>query len=79
MLPEQESLKNFVERIERLEDEKAAIASDIGDIYRDAKSTGFEPKVMRELIKLRKKEPRIAEAEDELLAIYKQALGMEPG
>jgi uncharacterized protein (UPF0335 family) len=69
-------LKSFIERIERLEEEKAALAGDIREVYSEAKSTGFETKIMRQLVRLRKMEPQDREEQDQLLDLYKRAIGM---
>lgn len=69
-------LKSFLERIERLEGEKSDLASDIKDVYAEAKGVGFEVKVMRRLIKLTKMDPQKRKEEDELLELYKAAIGM---
>jgi len=69
-------LRSIIERIERLEEERKALASDIKDIYAEAKSAGFEPAIIRQLIRLRKKEPADVEEEETLLDIYRRALGM---
>jgi len=69
-------LKSFIERIERLEEEKAGIAGDIKDIYAEAKSVGFDVKTMRVLIRLRKMEEQKRNEEDMLLETYKAAIGM---
>ncbi|HEV7455129.1 MAG TPA: DUF2312 domain-containing protein [Roseococcus sp.] len=69
-------LRSIVERVERLEEERKALASDIKDIYAEAKSAGLEPKVIRQLIMLRRKEPAEVEEQDTLLDLYKRALGM---
>lgn len=69
-------LKSFIERIERLEEEKAGIAGDIKDIYAEAKSVGFDAKIMRKIIRLRKMEDHKREEEDMLLETYKSAIGM---
>ncbi|HTJ63640.1 MAG TPA: DUF2312 domain-containing protein [Alphaproteobacteria bacterium] len=69
-------LKSFIERIERLEEEKAGIAADIKDVYAEAKGTGFDVKVMRQLIRLRKMESADRQELEELLDLYKRALGM---
>ncbi len=69
-------LKSIVERIERLEEERKALASDIKDIYSEAKSAGFDPGVIKQLIRLRKKEPSEVEEQETLLDLYKRALGM---
>lgn len=69
-------LKSFIERIERLEEEKAGLAADIKDIYSEAKSTGFDVKTIRKLIRLRKMEEQKRNEEDMLLETYKAAIGM---
>ncbi|TWT03975.1 DUF2312 domain-containing protein [Reyranella sp. CPCC 100927] len=69
-------LKSFVERIEKLEEEKKAIGSDIRDVYSEAKGTGFDVKTMRTLIKLRKMDSAERDEQETLLDVYKQALGM---
>ncbi|RVT97926.1 DUF2312 domain-containing protein [Rhodovarius crocodyli] len=69
-------LRSIVERIERLEEERKALASDIGDIYAEAKGAGFEPKVIRQIISIRKKEPAEVEEQETLLDLYRRALGM---
>nr|CRH05204.1 Conserved protein of unknown function [Candidatus Magnetococcus massalia] len=70
-------LQQLIERIERLEEEKAGIAEAVRDIYQEAKSLGFEPKVMRQIIKLRKMDQHEVDEMDALLHLYKQALGMQ--
>lgn len=70
-------LKSFLERIERLEEEKSALAEDIKEVYGEAKATGFEPKIMRRIIKLQKMDIEKRREEDELLELYKSAIGME--
>lgn len=69
-------LRSLVERIERLEEERVALNSDIKDIYVEAKSAGFDVKVMRQLIVLRKKSPEDVEEAETLLDLYRRALGM---
>lgn len=69
-------LKSLVERIERLEEEKKGLAADIADIYKEAKSAGFDVKVIRELIKIRKEDAADIEEREMLLETYKRALGM---
>ena len=64
-------LKSFIERIERLEEEKAAIAGDIREVYSEAKSTGFETKIMRQVVRLRKMEAHDREEQEQLLDLYK--------
>jgi uncharacterized protein (UPF0335 family) len=74
-----EQLKSFIERIERLEEEKRALSGDIKEVYAEAKGTGFEPKIMRQIIKLRKMDKQEVDEEESLLDLYKRALGMMPG
>lgn len=69
-------LRSLVERIERLEEERKALGSDITDIYAEAKSAGFDPKVLRTLIKVRKQEAAEVEEQETMLDIYRRALGM---
>jgi uncharacterized protein (UPF0335 family) len=70
-----ERLRSIVDRIERLEEERRALAADIKDIYTEAKSAGFEPKVLRALIAERRKEPSDVEEARSMLDIYRDALG----
>jgi len=74
-----EQLKSFIERIERLEEEKRALSGDIKEVYAEARGTGFEPKIMRQIIKLRKMDKEEVDEEESLLDLYKRALGMAPG
>ncbi|WP_431281631.1 DUF2312 domain-containing protein [Humitalea sp. 24SJ18S-53] len=69
-------LRSIVERIERLEDERKALAGDIKDIYVEAGSAGFEPSVVRKIIALRRREPAEVEEQETLLDLYRRALGM---
>ena len=69
-------LRSIIERIERLEEERKALGSDIKDIYSEAKSAGFDVKVIRQLISIRKKEPAEVEEQESLLDVYRRALGM---
>ncbi|HEY8190880.1 MAG TPA: DUF2312 domain-containing protein [Alphaproteobacteria bacterium] len=69
-------LNSFLERIERLEEEKAGLAEDIKEIYAEAKGTGFEPRIMRRIVKLRKMDPEKRREEDELMELYKAAIGL---
>ena len=69
-------LRLLIERIETLTEEKQGIANDIKDVYSEAKSAGFDPKAMKEVIKLRKKEKAEREAEEAIIEIYKGALGL---
>jgi len=73
-----EQLRQLVERIERLEEEKQTIAADIREVYAEAKALGFDTKVMRKVIAMRKKDPQEREEEEAMLALYLQALGMLP-
>jgi uncharacterized protein (UPF0335 family) len=70
-------LKSIVERIERLAEERKALGSDIRDVFTEAKSAGFEPKVIRELLKLRKMDPDDLREQREMLDLYMHAVGME--
>ena len=69
-------LKSFLERIERLEEEKKGLAEDMKEVYSEAKGVGFDVKIMRRVIKLRKMEPDKRREEDELLDLYMAAIGM---
>ena len=69
-------LRSLIERIERLEEERKALASDIKDIYAESKSAGFDVKVIRQLIRIRKQEPAEVEEQETLLDVYRRALGM---
>jgi uncharacterized protein (UPF0335 family) len=70
-------LKSFIERIERLEEEKAALAADIREVYAEAKGTGFDTKVMRQIIRLRRMDKTDRQEQEELLELYKRALDIE--
>ena len=69
-------LKAFIERIERLEEEKKAIADDIRDVYAEAKGNGFDVKALRTIIRLRKQDPNERQEEESILETYMNALGM---
>ena len=71
-----EQLRLFIERVERLEEEKKGIADDIKDVYAEAKSTGFDVKTMRAIVKLRKMEKHHRDEAEALLETYKAALGL---
>jgi len=71
-----EQLRSYIERIERLEEEKAALAADIREVYAEAKGNGFETKVMRQVVKLRKMDSADRQEQEELLDLYKRALGL---
>lgn len=70
-------LKAFIERVERLEEEKSALAEDIKDIYAESKAVGFDTKTIRKVIRLRKMNKEKRDEEDTLLELYKAAIGME--
>ena len=71
-----DQLRQYIERIERLEEEKRALMSDIRDIYAEAKATGFEPKVMRQIVKIRAMDKDLLAEQDMLLSTYRDALGL---
>ena len=69
-------LRSFIERKERLEEEKATLSEDIKEVYSEAKGTGFDVKIMRQIIRLRKMESGDRSEMEEILDVYKRALGM---
>lgn len=69
-------LKSFIERIERLNEERAAIGQDIKEVFAEAKGTGFNIKIMRQVIRLRKMDAADRAEQEELLDLYQRALGM---
>jgi uncharacterized protein (UPF0335 family) len=69
-------LRSLIERIERLEEERKALGSDIKDIFAEAKSAGFDVKVIRQIIRLRKQEPAEIKEQETLLDVYRRALEM---
>lgn len=69
-------LRSFIERIERLEEEKAALAVDIREVYAEAKAMGFDTKALRTVVRLKKKDEQERREEEALLATYMHALGM---
>jgi len=71
-----ERLRQFIERIERLEEERRALGADLREVYAEAKALGFEPKIMRQLVRLRRLEKQELEEQEALLDTYKHALGM---
>ena len=71
-----ERLRSFIDRIERLEEEKASLAADIREVFGEAKASGFDTKVMRQVLKLRKLDQQDRQEQEHLLDLYKQALGM---
>lgn len=72
-------LRLFIERIERLEEEKKGLSDDIKDVYAEAKSTGYDVKTMREIVRLRKMEANARQEREALLETYMIALGMLAG
>jgi uncharacterized protein (UPF0335 family) len=73
-----EQLRSFIERIERLEEEKSALSGDIKEVYAEAKGNGFAPRIMRQIIKIRRMDKEALDEEESLLDLYKRALGMAP-
>ena len=73
-----ERLKSFIERVERLEEEKRALAEDIKEVYAEAKGVGFDAKIMRQIVKIRKMDQDELDEQETLLDVYKRALGMIP-
>jgi uncharacterized protein (UPF0335 family) len=71
-----DQLRSFIERIERLEEEKAALSSDIREVYAELKGSGFEPKTVRQVVRLRKLDSNELLEQEALLDTYKSALGM---
>lgn len=71
-------LRSFIERIERLEEERQALSADIREIYSEAKSVGFDTKIMRQVVKARKMEQADREEQESLFETYMNALGMTP-
>ncbi|TFF27645.1 DUF2312 domain-containing protein [Jiella endophytica] len=74
----QDQLRSFVERIERLEEEKKTIGDDIKDVYAEAKGNGFDTKILRRVISLRKQDADERQEQEAILDLYLQALGMAP-
>lgn len=72
-------LRSFIERIERLEEERRALASDIKEVYAEAKGTGFDVTVMRLVIRLRRMDKDDLDEQETLVDVYKRALGMIEG
>lgn len=72
-----ERLTLLIERIERLEEEKKGVADDIKDVYAEAKATGYDAKIMREIVRLRKMKPEDRAERDLLLETYRRAIGLD--
>lgn len=70
-----EALRQFIDRIERLEEEKKNLGADIKDVYAQVKSQGFDTKIVRKIVSLRKKDRQEREEEEELLTLYLAAIG----
>ena len=73
-----ERLRSFIERIERLEEEKRTLSEDIKEVFAEAKGSGFDAKIMRQIIKIRRMDKDDLDEQETLLDIYKRALGMLP-
>jgi uncharacterized protein (UPF0335 family) len=71
-----DQLRAFIERIERMEEEKAAIAADIKEIYAEAKGNGFETKILRRIVNIRKQDANERMEQEAILSLYMRALGM---
>lgn len=69
-------LKAFIERIERLEEEKRALSSDIKDVYSEAKGTGYDVKIMRKIVSIRRQDRQKRREEEEILDLYMSSLGI---
>lgn len=71
-----EDLRNYIDRVERLEENKTEVMEDIKTVYQEAKSAGFDPKTMKEIVKKRKMDAHDLEEQELLLELYKRAIGM---
>ena len=71
-------LKSFIERIERLEEEKRALAEDVKEIYSEAKGAGFDVKIIRQIVRIRKMDEDDRDEQEALLDTYLRAIGMKP-
>ncbi|WP_413207995.1 DUF2312 domain-containing protein [Rhodospirillum sp. A1_3_36] len=71
-----DQLRSYVERIERLEEEKKAIADDIKCVFVEAKGNGFDAKILRKVVNLRKQDPQDLAEEEEILSLYRRAVGV---
>jgi uncharacterized protein (UPF0335 family) len=70
-------LRSFIQRIEKLEEDKSAVADDLKEVYAESKGVGFDTKIIRQIVRLRKVEVEKRRENDELLELYKAAIGME--
>ena len=71
-----DQLRRFIERIERLEEEKTGISDDVRDVYAEAKANGYDPKIMRMVVRLRRMETHTRQEQDAILETYRSALGL---
>ena len=71
-----EQLRQYIERIERLEEEKRALMADLRDVYSEAKRSGFDPKTMRQIVKIRAMDSDLLAEQETLLTTYREALGL---
>ncbi len=71
-----DQLKSFIDRIERLEEERTALSADIREVFSEAKGTGFDTKIMRQIIRLRKLDKAEYQEQEAMLEMYKQAMDM---
>jgi len=71
-------LKSFIERIERLEEERKALGADLKEVYAEAKGNGFDTKIMRQIVRLRRMDKDDLDEQETLLDVYRRALGMLP-
>lgn len=74
-----DQLRQYIERVERLEEEKRGLMADIKDVYSEAKAIGFEPKIMRQIVKMRAMDRDLLNEQDALLSTYRQAVGLPEG
>ena len=70
-------LRSFIERVERLEEEKTALTADIREVYAEAKGVGFDPKIMRQIVRLRKMDSQDRQEQEAILELYRRALDLE--
>lgn len=73
----EDALRSFIERIEFMEDEKKRISEDIGNIYSEAKGAGFDPAIMKKIVRLRRMDPEERKEQESILETYLSALGMK--
>lgn len=73
-----DQLKSYIERVERLEEDKKAVLEDIKEVFAEAKANGFDVKTMRQVMKLRKMDANERDEQEYMLDVYKRALGMLP-